>query len=44
MRRLLVLAIAAINTWNRLNVTTRQISGPWVGQWVASSLRNSEAA
>jgi AhpD family alkylhydroperoxidase len=26
----LVLAIAAINAWNRLNVTTRQISGDWV--------------
>ena len=35
----LVLAIAAINTWNRLNVTTRQISGSWVGQWVAASPR-----
>ena len=33
----LVLAIAAINTWNRLNVTTRQISGDWVGQWVDAS-------
>jgi AhpD family alkylhydroperoxidase len=40
----LVLAIAAINTWNRLNVTTRQISGDWVGQWIASSQGNSEAA
>jgi AhpD family alkylhydroperoxidase len=39
----LVLAIAAINTWNRLNVTTRQISGKWVGQWVASQ-REREAA
>ena len=32
----LVLSIASINTWNRLNVTTRQISGEWVGQWVAA--------
>jgi AhpD family alkylhydroperoxidase len=31
----LVLAIAAINTWNRLNVVTRQISGDWVTQWIA---------
>jgi alkylhydroperoxidase family enzyme len=31
----LVLAIAAINAWNRLNVATRQISGDWVTQWVA---------
>ena len=33
----LVLAIAAINAWNRLNVTTRQIGGDWVSQWVAST-------
>jgi alkylhydroperoxidase family enzyme len=26
----LVTSIAAINTWNRLMVTTRQISGEWV--------------
>jgi AhpD family alkylhydroperoxidase len=26
----LVVAIAAINAWNRLNVTTRQIAGCWV--------------
>ena len=25
----LVLAIAAINAWNRLNVTTRQVAGEW---------------
>jgi AhpD family alkylhydroperoxidase len=30
----LVLSIAAINTWNRLNVATRQITGPWVEQIV----------
>jgi AhpD family alkylhydroperoxidase len=27
----LVLAIATVNVWNRLNVTTRQIAGPWKG-------------
>jgi AhpD family alkylhydroperoxidase len=26
----LVLAIAAINVWNRLNVATRQVAGEWV--------------
>jgi len=31
----LVLATAAINTWNRLNVATRQISGDWVERWIA---------
>jgi AhpD family alkylhydroperoxidase len=33
----LVITIAAINTWNRINATTRQISGEWVGQWLAAS-------
>jgi AhpD family alkylhydroperoxidase len=27
----LVLAIASINVWNRLNVTTRQVAGAWKG-------------
>jgi hypothetical protein len=26
----LVLSIASINVWNRLNVSTRQITGEWV--------------
>lgn len=26
----LLLAIAAINTWNRLNVATRQVAGEWI--------------
>ena len=30
----LVVAIAAINAWNRINAATRQITGEWVGQWV----------
>jgi AhpD family alkylhydroperoxidase len=29
----LVVAIAAINTWNRLNVMSRQIAGEWTAQW-----------
>ncbi len=40
----LVLAIAAINAWNRLNVTTGQISGDWVEQWLANSPTTSQAA
>ena len=28
----LVLAIAGINAWNRINATTRQITGQWVSQ------------
>ncbi|MGH2857469.1 MAG: carboxymuconolactone decarboxylase family protein [Solirubrobacteraceae bacterium] len=31
----LVLAIASINAWNRINAATRQITGPWVEQWIA---------
>jgi len=27
----LVVAIASINVWNRLNVTTRQVAGEWTG-------------
>ena len=30
----LVLAIAGINAWNRINATTRQITGEWLGQLV----------
>lgn len=31
----LVLAIAAINAWNRINATTQQITGDWVNQLVS---------
>lgn len=31
----LVLAIAAINAWNRINAATRQITGEWVEKWIA---------
>jgi AhpD family alkylhydroperoxidase len=33
----LVLAIAGINAWNRINATTRQISGDWIEQYLAPS-------
>jgi AhpD family alkylhydroperoxidase len=39
----LVLAIASINTWNRLNVATRQITGEWVEQLVAAQKVGSPA-
>jgi AhpD family alkylhydroperoxidase len=32
----IVLSIAAINAWNRLNVATRQITGEWVEQLVSA--------
>jgi AhpD family alkylhydroperoxidase len=31
----LVVHIAAINAWNRLNVTTGQVAGEWTAQWVS---------
>jgi alkylhydroperoxidase family enzyme len=31
----LVLSIAGINAWNRVNAITRQLSGEWVGQFVS---------
>jgi AhpD family alkylhydroperoxidase len=31
----LVVAIAGINAWNRLNVVSGQLTGEWVAQWVA---------
>jgi AhpD family alkylhydroperoxidase len=31
----LIVHIATINTWNRLNVITGQVTGEWVAQWVA---------
>ena len=33
----LVVSIATINLWNRLNAATRQITGEWVEQWIAPS-------
>jgi hypothetical protein len=32
-----VLAIAAINAWNRINAITRQITGEWVEQLISTS-------
>ncbi len=33
----LVIAIAGINAWNRINAATRQITGEWVDQWVSQT-------
>jgi AhpD family alkylhydroperoxidase len=30
----IVMSIATINVWNRLNVATRQVTGPWVAQYI----------
>jgi hypothetical protein len=37
-------AIAAINAWNRVNATTGQITGEWVGQWITGSQPATQAA
>lgn len=31
----LVIAIASINAWNRINATTRQMSGEWISQFIS---------
>ena len=33
----LVIAIASINAWNRINAATRQISGEWVEQFISGA-------
>ena len=40
----LVVAIAAINAWNRINAATRQITGEWVDQLVTRTEPASHAA
>ena len=40
----LVLAIAGINAWNRINAATRQVTGNWVDQWITPNHRAAQAA
>jgi alkylhydroperoxidase family enzyme len=40
----LVVAIASINAWNRINAATRQITGEWVDQWITRPEPASQAA
>ncbi len=40
----LVVAIAAINAWNRVNAATRQITGGWIDQWVSHTEPAGQAA
>ena len=40
----LVLAIASINAWNRINATTRQITGEWITQFIAGAEPATSAA
>jgi AhpD family alkylhydroperoxidase len=40
----LVISIATINAWNRINATTRQITGEWVDQWIERPATAGQAA
>lgn len=40
----LLLAIAGINAWNRINAATRQITGEWVDQWISRPEPAGQAA
>lgn len=40
----LVIAIATINAFNRVNAATRQLTGNWVDQWVARRHQSQQAA
>jgi AhpD family alkylhydroperoxidase len=40
----LVLSIATINAWNRINAATRQITGEWISQWIPSGKGAVQAA
>ena len=40
----LVVAIATINAFNRINAATRQITGDWVREWVEASRPGEQAA
>jgi AhpD family alkylhydroperoxidase len=40
----LVLAIATINTWNRINAITRQVTGEWINQWIPNARDAAHAA
>jgi AhpD family alkylhydroperoxidase len=40
----LVIAIATINAFNRINATTRQITGDWARRWVEQSEHARQAA
>jgi AhpD family alkylhydroperoxidase len=39
----LVLSIASINAWNRLNVVTRQITGDWIADYVSEKAAGAPA-
>jgi hypothetical protein len=38
-----VIATAAVNAWNCINVTTQQVTGEWVTQWIPSTQDATQA-
>ncbi len=40
----LVVAIASINAWNRINATTRQVTGDWIEEWISRPEPAGQAA
>ena len=40
----LVVAIASINAWNRINAATRQPSGEWIAEFIAPGAAAAQAA
>jgi AhpD family alkylhydroperoxidase len=40
----LVVAIASINAWNRINAATRQVTGEWVDRWISRPEPAGQAA
>jgi len=40
----IVVSIAAINAWNRINATTRQVTGEWITQWIKPTRPARQAA
>jgi AhpD family alkylhydroperoxidase len=40
----LVILIATINAWNRINATTRQIAGSWIEEWIKPQEPAAKAA
>lgn len=40
----LVIVIASINAWNRINAATRQVTGGWIDQWIRPGHHAADAA
>lgn len=40
----LVVTIAGINAWNRINASTRQVTGDWIAEWIKPGRTAAQAA